>query len=171
MTAAAMDGDRETCLAAGMDDYITKPVRLEAVAAVLERWVAQPRPDEAAADHDRPRQDDGLPDPLDPSQIELLRSLDDGDGAVLGEIIDQYLAQTGEGRGELVRVVGAGDTRALERAAHTLKGPAPTSAPPHWPPSAPRWRPRAAPHNSTTQPDWWSGSTPSSPASATPSPC
>ncbi len=42
MTAAAMDGDREACLAAGMDDYITKPVRLEAIAAVLERWVGRP---------------------------------------------------------------------------------------------------------------------------------
>jgi two-component system, sensor histidine kinase and response regulator len=40
MTAAAMEGDRERCMAAGMDDFITKPVRLEAVAAVLERWVA-----------------------------------------------------------------------------------------------------------------------------------
>ncbi len=40
MTAAAMEGDRETCLAAGMDDYITKPVRLEAMAAVLQRWTA-----------------------------------------------------------------------------------------------------------------------------------
>ena len=39
MTAAAMEGDREMCLAAGMDDYITKPVRLEAIAEVLERWV------------------------------------------------------------------------------------------------------------------------------------
>ena len=46
MTAAAMDGDRETCLAAGMDDYITKPVRLEAVAEVLERWVARPLTEE-----------------------------------------------------------------------------------------------------------------------------
>ena len=41
MTAAAMDGDRERCMAAGMDDYITKPVRLEAVSTVLERWVAK----------------------------------------------------------------------------------------------------------------------------------
>ncbi len=40
MTAAAMEGDRERCMAAGMDDFITKPVRLEAVSAVLERWVA-----------------------------------------------------------------------------------------------------------------------------------
>ncbi len=49
MTAAAMDGDRETCLGAGMDDYITKPVRLEAVAEVLERWVARPLTEEPGA--------------------------------------------------------------------------------------------------------------------------
>jgi two-component system, sensor histidine kinase and response regulator len=42
MTAAAMEGDRERCMAAGMDDFITKPVRLEAVSTVLERWVANP---------------------------------------------------------------------------------------------------------------------------------
>jgi hypothetical protein len=40
MTAAAMEGDRERCMAAGMDDFITKPVRLEAVSTALERWVA-----------------------------------------------------------------------------------------------------------------------------------
>jgi PAS domain S-box-containing protein len=39
MTAAAMEGDRERCMAAGMDDFITKPVRLDAVSTVLTRWV------------------------------------------------------------------------------------------------------------------------------------
>ena len=38
MTAAAMEGDREKCMAAGMDDFITKPVRLEAISTALERW-------------------------------------------------------------------------------------------------------------------------------------
>lgn len=43
MTANAMAGDRERCVAAGMDDYISKPVRSDELSAVVRRWVRQPR--------------------------------------------------------------------------------------------------------------------------------
>ena len=117
MTAAAMDGDREACLDAGMDDYITKPVRPDAIEAVLVRWVSQ-------TPQERDTTPETLPvsDPLDPSQLALLRDLDDGEGAVLGEIIDEYLVQTANGRDDLVRVLDAGDLHGLARAAHGLKG-------------------------------------------------
>ncbi|HRJ71773.1 MAG TPA: PAS domain S-box protein [Terrimicrobiaceae bacterium] len=44
MTANAMSGDREKCLAAGMSDYLSKPIRPEVLAEVLNRWCAQPEP-------------------------------------------------------------------------------------------------------------------------------
>ena len=65
---------------------------------------------------------DVLSDPLDRSQIELLLSLDDGEGAALQEIVDEYLTMSEEGRVELLRVLQEGDAHAVERAAHTLKG-------------------------------------------------
>ena len=121
MTAAAMDGDRDLCLAAGMDDYITKPVRLETVAAVLERWARRPAPDGPEGALPAPPEESS-PGPLDQAQIELLRGLDDGEGAVLAEIIDQYLAQTVEGHSDLVRVTGEGDAQGLVQVAHKLRG-------------------------------------------------
>jgi CheY-like chemotaxis protein len=44
MTASAMDGDRERCLAAGMDDYIAKPVDSEKLDQLLRRWLPEPEP-------------------------------------------------------------------------------------------------------------------------------
>jgi two-component system sensor histidine kinase/response regulator len=108
MTAAAMEGDREKCLAAGMDDYISKPIRVEVVAATLEKWVG-PR----AAPVDQP---------LDNGQLETLRSLDDGAGLVLAEIVGEFLAGAGLTREELSVALAGRDATTAARAAHKLKG-------------------------------------------------
>jgi CheY-like chemotaxis protein len=49
MTANAMQGDYERCLAAGMDDYISKPVRLPDLEVVVRRWVTLPEDTRQAA--------------------------------------------------------------------------------------------------------------------------
>jgi CheY-like chemotaxis protein/HPt (histidine-containing phosphotransfer) domain-containing protein len=123
MTAAAMEGDRETCIAAGMDDYITKPVQIEAIAEVLDRWVR--RPSQAASSTDAGGNapcDQPAREPIDQSQIDLLRSLDDGDGTVLAEIVDHFLAEADQAGRELAASVSSGDCQALHRIAHTMKG-------------------------------------------------
>ena len=49
MTANAMPGDRDRCLAAGMDDYISKPIQVEELIAILQQWITVPEEDSRAA--------------------------------------------------------------------------------------------------------------------------
>ena len=48
LTANAMDGDREKCLAAGMDDYLSKPTNSEQIRGILEKWVRREVPEPVA---------------------------------------------------------------------------------------------------------------------------
>lgn len=60
MTANAMEGDRERCLEAGMDDYVPKPVQFDALIKVLLKWVASNDCREAHDFSDEPVELDGV---------------------------------------------------------------------------------------------------------------
>jgi signal transduction histidine kinase/DNA-binding response OmpR family regulator len=112
MTASAMEGDRERCLAAGMDDYISKPFRYEQLRATLTRWV----PTDAEVE------DDAV---LDPAVVaELRRLADAAGGEVLDQLAELFTSDTPERVATLRRAAADGDARGIAEAAHILKGSA-----------------------------------------------
>jgi signal transduction histidine kinase/DNA-binding response OmpR family regulator len=121
MTANAMQGDRELCLAAGMDDYVSKPVRVEELVAALERSSGR----EPAR---VPPVGDGIAEraaaPEEEPVIDL-RALERQRAAVgpdfLRELLATFLEDSEELVGAMRRALGEPNTDAFRRAAHSLK--------------------------------------------------
>ena len=102
MTANAMQGDRDKCLAAGMDDYIAKPVRPEDIRTIVERWGASARMNEpgeppvSAPAPEKPETPASQPQPEanPPVDMDRLTDLTDGNRENLVELVELYLKQT-----------------------------------------------------------------------------
>jgi CheY-like chemotaxis protein len=114
ITAHAMRGDQERCLAVGMDGYVTKPIQrqelLDAIEAMLtpaaETLVEQPGTSQAAVPYDR---------------AALLARVE-GDMELLQELVSLFLMDYPHRMAELEEALDAKDTTRLARIAHTLKG-------------------------------------------------
>jgi CheY-like chemotaxis protein/HPt (histidine-containing phosphotransfer) domain-containing protein len=115
MTAHALEGERDRCLAAGMDDYLSKPVRPEALNEMLRRW----SPD-ARAEPSGPRPAlgaRGVP------PVDMARLMDvAGDAAELEELVGIYLRQMAEDVERLNAAVEAGRAEEVARIAHRCVG-------------------------------------------------
>ncbi len=128
MTANAFQGDREACMAAGMDDYISKPVRWAELRAVLNRWIvgaameAEPIADLTAGEM-TPTRDETATGPLDPTVLRSLKRLAPPDKPqALVELIETFLESTAARLPDLQAAVARGDSKMAAQIAHSLKG-------------------------------------------------
>jgi PAS domain S-box-containing protein len=125
MTARAMAGDREECLNAGMNGYISKPVTLETVSRALERWFRGPATEcSLVAVQDVPEASTAQPaEPAIFVESALLdRLMGDRDAAVT--IAEGFLQDLPRQIENLDGYLASGDAKGVERQTHTIKGAA-----------------------------------------------
>jgi HPt (histidine-containing phosphotransfer) domain-containing protein len=114
LTARSMKGDRERCLAAGMDEFLAKPIRREELFAVIARALAGQAPAEARAEESVPA--NGVLEPA------ALMAACDGDGGLLGRMIEVFQASAPAHLDSVGKAVERRDAAALRESAHKLRG-------------------------------------------------
>ena len=125
MTANAMTGDREKCLEAGMDDYISKPVKANRLKTALEQCCELRAAVAAVATHTdhhgaTPAAEAAV---LNRDSLEALKSLQsEGDDGFLKEMIELFLADTPARFADMDAARAAGEQQDFVRAVHSIKG-------------------------------------------------
>jgi CheY-like chemotaxis protein len=121
MTAHALKGDRERCLEAGMDAYVSKPIQSRLLFEAMENVV--PSPVLAASFEEKL--------PLDTTAVdtkafdrEAALAMIDGDTELFGELVELFMTESVELLDQVRKAIAQRDAKGLERAAHSMKGSA-----------------------------------------------
>ncbi len=120
MTANAMEGDQAVCLAAGMNDYLAKPIVAEQLLQTVARWTGLPEPSEPS--QPAPRSETALPSAIDHAKRRDLRDAIGDEGFAL--LMDIFRRETPSHLDQLRLAALHQDFTAVERSAHILKGSA-----------------------------------------------
>ena len=121
MTAHALSGDREKCLVAGMNDYLTKPVVIDALAACLEKWL---RPEDALPDESVERgANENLGSGRDFLHADFMKLMM-GDAELAATLLKMFAESTPEGIERLRSAIASGERAEIKAAAHYIKGAA-----------------------------------------------
>ena len=123
MTAHAMEGDAERCLAAGMDDYLAKPLRYRTLETVIARWCEAEG--EFGPPHNFPSENvlgDAEDDTDGGKDFQPFLDTCDGDTEMVREILELTLESVHERLGRITPSIAARDASAIQFEAHALKG-------------------------------------------------
>ena len=122
LTATAAREDRDACLAAGMDDYLSKPIRPVELINALKRVIAAAPPAEQAKEPPPSETTPPGAEALDPEAWQNLQGmLGEGFAATLPQLIDTFLSRTPELLSKLQKAMELGQADEVRRAAHALK--------------------------------------------------
>lgn len=123
MTAHALKGDREKCIEAGMNDYLTKPIDPEAMFAALAKWIS-PRAEKAAGVSVKKKSETRVPPDFELPGIEVETGLFRSNNNInlYQKLLNSFLSEYGTAVNEIASALAGGDMETVLRKAHSIKG-------------------------------------------------